>query len=199
MTLAHRISQTSFISSKYNWAVYPLLTKRLSIEPLATKDVLTFVGYRQDSEIARFQGWETSYSHEQAINLLESQAGVELPERGQWLQLAIHNRITGELIGDLAVHRTTAPDKSYEIGFTIARKNHGMGFAQESANRLISFLFMEVMADKLIAHTDRRNNPAIKLLSKLGFNQIFSNSWQEEFKGEFVTVDYFEKCKDFHS
>ena len=83
---------------------YPLLTDRLSIQPLTLADLETFVAYRQDPEIARYQSWEPSYSKAQATELIESQAGVLLPGKDQWLQLAIHSRISGELVGDLAIH-----------------------------------------------------------------------------------------------
>ena len=68
---------------------YPILTERLSIRPLAMVDLDTFVSYRQDPEIARFQSWETTYSKNQAIDLIESQAVSVLPKKGEWLQLAI--------------------------------------------------------------------------------------------------------------
>lgn len=156
------------------------------------KDVQAFVAYRQDPEIARFQSWEPSYSSDQASELVESQAGDLLPDRGHWLQLGVHNLTTGELVGDLALHWVVEEGSTFEIGFTVAIKNQGQGFATEAVSRLIDFLFGEARAEKIIAHTDRRNLSSIRLLSTLGFEQIPSRSWDEEFKNEIVTVDYFE-------
>jgi hypothetical protein len=34
-----------------------LTTPRLTIEPLANRDVPDFVAHRQDPEVARYQGW----------------------------------------------------------------------------------------------------------------------------------------------
>ena len=170
---------------------YPLLTDRLSIEPLAMRDLDSFVSYRQDAEIARFQGWEPSYSKAQAIDLIESQTGVELPSKGQWLQLAIHNRVSGEHLGDLAIHRLEDTDPTYEIGFTIAKKHQGNGFAIEAAGKLMNYLRLGE-ATKFIATTDRRSTSSIKVLTGLGFEIQPSKSWTEEFKNELVTVDYFE-------
>jgi RimJ/RimL family protein N-acetyltransferase len=170
---------------------YPLLTDRLSIEPLAMRDLDSFVSYRQEPEIARFQGWEPSYSKAQAIDLIESQTGVELPSKGQWLQLAIHNRVSGEHLGDLAIHRLEDTDPAYEIGFTIATKHQGNGFAKEATRELMNYLRLQG-ATKFIAATDRRNTSSIKVLTGLGFEIKPSKSWSEEFKNELVTVDYFE-------
>ena len=171
---------------------YPLLTPRLSIEPLKRSDLDTFVNYRQDAEIARFQSWDTTYSAEQALELIESQAGVKLPSEGQWLQLGIHDLISGELTGDLALHLVSESQSVFELGFTTASKHQGRGFAREAASRLMSFLFSEIGAKKIVAHTDRRNVASIRLLLSLGFKFHQEKSWTEDFKNESVTVDYFD-------
>jgi RimJ/RimL family protein N-acetyltransferase len=171
---------------------YPLLTPRLSIEPLKRSDLDTFVGYRQDDDVARFQSWDTTYSAEQAVELIESQAGVKLPGEGQWLQLGIHDLISGELVGDLALHLVNESQSVFELGFTIASQHQGKGFASEAASRLMSFLFLEVGAEKIVANTDRRNVRSTRLLLDLGFSFHPSKSWTENFKNEIVTVDCFE-------
>ena len=171
---------------------YPLLTPRLSIEPLKLSDLGTFVDYRQDANIARFQSWDTAYSAEQAVELIESQAGVMLPDEGQWLQLGIHDRTSGELVGDLALHLVNESQSVFELGFTIASQHQGKGFAREAASRLMSYLFSELGAEKIVAHTDRRNTVSIRLLLSLGFQFHPEKSWTENFKNEIVTVDYFD-------
>lgn len=171
---------------------YPLLTPRLSIEPLSKKDIATFVAYRQDPEIARYQGWDTSYSEQQAAELLDSQFEVLLPAPDQWLQLAIHDLATGDLLGDLALHTLGAEKLSFEIGFTLAKANHGKGFAKEAVGRLIKFLFNEVNANSIVANSDERNLSAIGLLRSLNFDHSPEKSWTEDFKNELVTVDQFE-------
>ncbi len=171
---------------------YPLLTPRLSIEPLRLSDLDTFVDYRQDAEIARFQSWDTTYSAEQAVVLIESQAGVKLPKEGQWLQLGIQDQISGELVGDLALHLVSESQSVFEVGFTIASRHQGQGFAREAASRLMSFLFSEIGAEKIVANTDRRNTASIRLLVSLGFKFHPEKSLTEIFKDEIVTVDYFD-------
>ena len=170
---------------------YPLLTERLSIQPLALPDADAFVSYRQDPDIARFQSWEPSYSKAQAIELIASQSGVDLPSQGQWMQLALHHRASGDLVGDLALHSLAENLVGYEIGFTISKKYQGQGFAKEAAQKLMSHLVL-LGARKFVASTDRRNTASIKVLTALGFQQQPLKSWTEEFKNELVAVDYFE-------
>lgn len=175
---------------------FPLLTARLSIRPLALEDVPSFVAYRQDPDVARFQSWETSYSEANAVELVESQIGVDLPAEGNWLQLAIHERESGVHVGDLALHTVSGEESVYEIGFTIAPAYQGRGFAREAASRLLEFLFTENRASSVIAMTDTRNVPSIRLLKTLGFEQVPSKGFSEEFKGETVDVDYFELARE---
>lgn len=170
---------------------YPLLTERLSIEPLSLADLDDFVAYRQDPEIARYQSWDLTYSKEQAKQLIESQTGVLLPAPGQWLQLAIHEKTSGRLVGDLAIHAIRERDLEFEIGFTIAKNHQRQGFATEAASRLLTYLFSEVGARVVVAQPDSRNTASKQLLKTLGFEIDQSKSWFEEFKGEEVKVEYF--------
>jgi len=171
---------------------YPIQTDRLLIEPMGALDAKAFAKYRSDSAIARHQSWVTPYTEAQAMGLIESQAGLVLPPKGEWLQLAIHLAATGELIGDLAIQDLREPGASFEIGFTIATDFQRQGYAKEAASALIEYLIREVGAMRFIATPDSRNLPSIKLLQSLGFTQRPEKSWDEFFKGENVTVDYFE-------
>jgi RimJ/RimL family protein N-acetyltransferase len=179
---------------------FPLLTPRVSIEPLTMRDVDEFVRYRKDPEIARFQSWDTNYSAQHGVDLVQSQEGVVLPAPGNWLQLAIHDRETGELLGDLALHTIDTAELSFEIGFTLATKNQGNGIAREATRRLLDFLFDELGAISICASCDSRNSPSIALLLALGFENRPTESWTEFFKDESIVVNYFGvTAQDFHS
>ena len=174
---------------------FPLQTSRVSIQPLGIADLETFVRYRQDPEIARYQSWDTAFSLDQGLELINSQAGVVFPAPGDWLQLGITEVASGKLIGDLALHAREDEEDTFEIGFTIASEHQAKGFGREAAEKLLEHLFTYAGAKRVVASTDRRNIPSIKLLLSLGFVQLPEKTWTEEFKGEFVTVDFFELSK----
>lgn len=168
-----------------------LSTERLAIEPLNTQDLIAFVRYRQQPEVARFQTWETNYSLNQGQALLESQASVSFPAPGDWLQLAIRSKASGELLGDLALHSLEEPGH-FEVGFTLATENQGQGIAYEAASALLDYLIDSHSAVRVIANTDSRNEPSQRLLRKLGFALRAELGWVEQFKGETVRVEFFE-------
>jgi aminoglycoside 6'-N-acetyltransferase len=155
-------------------------------------DLASLLGYRQDPSIARFQSWEPTYSEHEARELIESQAGVFLPAKGQWLQLGLHDLVSDELVGDLALHSVVEDEGGFELGFTIAKRHQGQGFAKEAATMLITYLVAEVGATKFVANTDRRNAASIAVLLALGFQRDSSRTWEEKFKNEDVIMDYFE-------
>lgn len=168
-----------------------LQTNRLQISPLEAADLDAFVSYRQQPEVARFQSWDSDYSIEQGLKLIQSQAGISFPPSGEWLQLGVRDKSNGELLGDLALHSLDR-ENYFEIGFTIDSKHHGKGVGKEAAARLLTYLFDERGAELVEANTDSRNIASIRLLISLGFSQQTDRSWLEEFKNETVTVHVFE-------
>jgi RimJ/RimL family protein N-acetyltransferase len=117
-----------------------------------------------------------------------------LPAQGHWLQLALHHLETGELVGDLALHALEGEAKRFEIGFTISRANQRKGFAKEALTGLLDYLVANQAVEGFIATPDSRNQGSIGLLLSLGFIQDPSKSWIEQFKGETVTVYFFERA-----
>ena len=84
-------------------SVFEIVTERLSLRPFRVDDLATFVAYRSDPEVARYQSWDSTYSMANAESFLRSQRNVVFGQPGDWLQLAIVDRATGTVCGDCAV------------------------------------------------------------------------------------------------
>ena len=167
---------------------YPLLTERLEIEPLGHAGVAEFVAYRQDPAVARWQSWEADYGEAQARELVRGQPSGPLPGRGEWLQLGVHDRGSGQLLGDVAVHALADQPDTYEIGVTFARTAQGQGRATEAVRRVLQLLF-DAGAHRVIATCDARNVPVARLLQRVGMRQESSQVEADWFKGEWTTLD----------
>ncbi len=166
-----------------------LTTPRLVIEPLQAADVPAFVNYRQDPEVARWQSWDTDYSEADGYALVASQPAGELPDPGDWLQLAVRDRSSGQLYGDVAVHRLAGQPDTYEIGMTLAPQYQHRGIATESVARVLEHLFTAAAAHRVIANCDARNAPVARLLSGLGLRQESHQVDADWFKQEWTTLD----------
>lgn len=172
--------------------MFPLVTNRTRISPLGFTDLDAFVAYRRVPEVARYQSWGADYSELQARELIESQAGMTMPPQDGWLQLAIQEVKSGQLVGDLALH-ALKEQSCFEIGFTIAPQYQRQGYASEAASALLTGLFNQHGATSVIANTDSRNLASIRTLEALGFSAVAEKAWIEWFKGESVTVLHYER------
>ena len=163
-----------------------LTTTRLTIAPLDATDIPVFVAYRGDPDIAKWQSWETSYSEVDAQNLVDGQAGWELPPAGEWMQLAV--RENDLLVGDVAIHLLDDQPGTWEVGVTFAVQ--GRGFATEALAAVVGELFTHG-AHRVIANCDARNLAVHHLLERIGLRQESRLVEADWFKNEWTTLDGF--------
>ena len=165
-----------------------LATPRLTIRPLDANDLEGFVAYRQDPQVACYQGWEPSFSMEDGRKLVLAQPSGALPPPGEWLQLAVHHK-DGALLGDVAVHTLEDPPHTFEIGVTLSRAAQGSGVATEAVTAVLEHLFSNAGARRVVAVCDARNQPVVRLLQRVGMIKESSEVDVEWFKGEWVSLD----------
>ncbi len=143
-----------------------LLTPRLHLRAFREADADALATYRSDPEVARHQGWHTPYTQDDALALIRSmQDGT--PGQPGWYQIALEERATGQLVGDLALRG--APPGQAELGFTLARHAQGRGLAVEGARALLNHAFRTLRLHRVFAGIDPRNERAAALLARLGF------------------------------
>jgi RimJ/RimL family protein N-acetyltransferase len=169
-----------------------LVTKRLTIEPLSEADTVAFVAYRTHPDVARYQSWETTYGHDDALDLVRSQAGLELPTRGGWLQLGVHTggpHDHNTLVGDVAVHLLDDQPNTWEIGVTFAPQGQGRGLATEAVSAVVEALFDQHGAHRVVAFCDVRNIAVHRLFERVGLRLESHQVDADWFKGEWTTLD----------
>lgn len=167
---------------------YPLRTPRLIVEPLTLADVSEFVAYRRVPAVARYQSWTTDYSHADAMSLVQGQQRSALPDEGAWLQLAVRPA-SGGLHGDVAIHRLVEQPDTFELGVTLAPASQGTGIGTEAVGAVLEFLFTEAGAHRVVAFCDARNDPAGRLLLRVGMRRESRQLDADYFKGEWTTLD----------
>jgi len=168
--------------------VLEIVTERLVLRPLQVEDAAAFAAYRSDPEVARYQSWETTYSQDDAEELVAAQEGVALGDPGPWLQLAAVDRGSGALCGDCAVRVATDQPATAEVGVTFAPATQGSGLATEALGAVVARLFEQHGIRRVFAQADDRNLPVHRLLERLGFRceaRLVEADW---FKGEWTTL-----------
>jgi aminoglycoside 6'-N-acetyltransferase len=174
---------------KKPWSqMLPLDSARLVLRRFSGADLAAFLAYRNDPEVARFQSWE-SFSLTEATAFVARQEVQEIASPGQWLQIAIAVKQTGQLVGDCALKIHGADARQATIGITLCRPFQGRGLATEALSALLDYLFLEASLHRVQADTDPANTPAWKLLERLGMRREahslqslwFKGHWADEF------------------
>lgn len=165
-----------------------LETKRLRIRQFQDSDLEPFLAYRNDPDVARYQGWDVPFPREKALEFVAEMKAKNSNIRGEWFQAAIGERSSGEMVGDTAYFLKGDDPQAY-IGCTIARPHWRKGFGIEATRRLLDYLFGELGLHRVIAITDVENVPSFSVLDRLGFrreghfveNLMFKGQWASEY------------------
>ena len=95
------------------------------MRPFRDSDLPSFLGYRSDPEVARYQSWDVPYGVDQAAAVIAEMKAKTPGVPGEWYQIAIELKPTGEHIGDCAFHIPREDPGQAEIGFTLSRASSG--------------------------------------------------------------------------
>jgi RimJ/RimL family protein N-acetyltransferase len=165
-----------------------LETVRLTLRHFTDADLVPFMAYRNDPDVARYQSWE-GISEAEARAFIEEQKLVQPGVPGQWFQIAIALKETGTLVGDCALKIDEHDERQAEIGYTLARAYQGKGIASEAVSCVLDYAFGTLELHRVIAITDCENVASIALLERLGLrreghfiqNVWFKGKWADEY------------------
>jgi len=165
---------------------FHLQTDRLILRQFKASDLETFLAYRNDPEVARYQGWEYPYPREKAVVFVQSMI-TAVPAQSNWIQTAIELKATGEMIGDVAFFIRSDDHRQAMIGYSLARPYWGKGYAFEAVLRLLRYLFDELHLHRVGAECDVDNPASWRLLEKLGFRREAHLIENVFYKGAYVS------------
>jgi RimJ/RimL family protein N-acetyltransferase len=148
----------------------PRIGPRVVLRRLRAGDLAAFQAYRSDEAVGLYQGWSRQTDAE-ASAFIEAMSGVALFPAGEWVQLAVADRGSDELVGDVGI--CVAADRlSAELGFTIAPRFQGRGLGCEALLSAIGLVFERSPVDEVVCITDARNNASIRLLERAGLRRV---------------------------
>ena len=164
----------------------PLLGPRFMLRDLRPDDLEAFAAYRSDPDVAAFQGWTPPYPLEAAQQLHAAVQATPFDTPGTWYQVALADRETGALAGDIGLH--FLDEAQVEVGFTLARAHQGRGLLRAALPLVLDRLFREHGKHRVVATVDLRNTRAQRLLEAVAFRQeghlrknvFFKGEWGDE-------------------
>lgn len=160
-------------------------TDRLHIRVLDKIDQEVFYGYRTLPEVCVYQAWKPADLGE-VEEFIKRNVSTKPDTQNTWLQLAICLK-DGTLIGDMGVH-FLEDDAQVEIGYTLAPRYQGNGYATEAVKALLEYLFLRLKKHRVTASVDPLNTSSIRLLTRLKFRKeahfvksFYANSeWKDD-------------------
>lgn len=161
----------------------PLTGDRVVLRRFAATDLQDFQRYRHDPQVGQYQGW-TPMDDTDARRFIETMATAPLFVRGEWVQVAIAERSTDGIVGDVGLHLDVTGTEA-EIGFSMAPAAQGRGLATEAVRMALAWLFASTEVARVVAITDSRNVPSIRLLERLGMQRV--QTVAATFRGEACT------------
>lgn len=175
--------------------VFMLETERLILRPLKDTDLETILAYRNDPDVARFQGWDIPYSREKAIKWVINPEETIPTDPGGRFTAALELKSTGEMVGDLGILLSDHDPRQAHIGYSLAQSHWHKGYTTEACLQLLAFLFDERNMHRVKAETDVLNEPSWRLLERLGFRReahFVENIW---FKGAYASEYHYALLK----
>jgi RimJ/RimL family protein N-acetyltransferase len=146
----------------------PLETRRLLIRGFTTADIPGFWERRNDPEVARYQDWALPFSMDEATSQITQAIELGGPTDQQWWQAVVSDRVSGEVLGDLAVHLTWE-GRTAEVGYTFATAHWGKGYAVEAVETLVEYLFEELKVTRVYGQLHPANPASAMVLERSGF------------------------------
>ena len=164
-----------------------IISDRLILRPIRLDDSDLIFKYRSDSITNKYQSWIPKTAID-VQNFIKTKVSSEIDIPDTWFGLAIIKKENGELIGDVGIHFLKTDKYQAEIGCTINKNFHRMGYASEALKKTINYLFNKLNKRRIIASIDPRNVKSIEMIERLGFRKeahfresiFFNNEWVDD-------------------
>jgi [ribosomal protein S5]-alanine N-acetyltransferase len=159
----------------------PHATARLMLRRFAAADLRSFQAYRSDPAVGRYQGW-SAMDDAAAAAFIAAMAAAPFGVPGEWFQLAVAERPTGVLVGDIGLILVRERPGVAEIGFSMAPAVQRRGYGTEAVRAALALLFASARVESVEGVTDARNAASIRLLERVGMRRV--RTQQAQFRGE---------------
>lgn len=153
-----------------------LETKRLVLRKWTNADCDALFEILRDAEVVRYVDDGKPFSLEKTRKFLEIMEKTER-EKG-FCRWKVVEKSSGKILGTCGFGRIAETDE-IELGYLLAQKSWGKGYATEIAQAVLAYGFNKLGFREIIALTDLENTASQKVLEKIGFTkreiEIYNN------------------------
>lgn len=165
---------------------YPLTTPRMILRPYEPGDLAALHAMFGREDVCRYLPWPPMDLERARAKLEQRLHQVRIENDGDLIVVAAIEATSARHVGEFMLKVTNAGSRQGEIGWSLHPDAHGRGLATEGAREMLRVGFDELDLHRIIAESDPRNAPSIRVMERLGMRREaeFAESWL--LKGEWV-------------
>ncbi|WP_371671357.1 GNAT family N-acetyltransferase [Streptomyces sp. NBC_00289] len=168
-----------------DFSVKPVLTgERTVLRPFTEDDADGIRTILEDPEVIRF-------TFEPSTDLTPERLRAWYGSRSAQtdrLDLAVTDRVTGELVGEVVLHEWDPDARSCTFRTLIGPRGRGRGFGTEATRLIVGYGFEELGLHRVQLEAYRHNHRALRVYEKVGFvtegvrreTQVRDGEWVDE-------------------
>lgn len=146
-------------------AVVALVTDRLILRTFRGDDLEAFATLNADPEVMRYLGGHPLERSQSDAIAIGAQRAFAAERFGK---IAIERRSDGAFLGTCGLSREPWYPEDLEIGWRLARRYWGNGYATEAGLAWLGHAFAVLRAPRVISITDVPNRRSIAVMERLG-------------------------------
>lgn len=135
-------------------------------------------------EVSRFLIWVPQTREDAVVKLRKVARMRAVTDRSDGLRLAVVERATGVVVGDVNIEIISRRDLEAEMGWVLHPDHQGRGYATEAAAELLRLGFEELGLHRVMAACEARNLPSARVMQRLGMRQEAHFRERENVRGE---------------
>lgn len=175
---------------------YPIHTERLILRPIAPSDAAAMHVYKSDPDAVRYVPYEPLERADIEQRIATIWSTTQFTQEGDAVSLAVEERATGALVGDVVLFWRSEANRSGEVGYIFDPRAAGRGYATETVEALLALGFDGLGLHRIAARIDERNTASAKVVERLGFRREARLVESEWFKGEWSTLLVYALLED---
>lgn len=167
---------------------YPVTTERLTLRPITAADAPAMLRYKSDADTVRYVPYGPLTLAEVEERIATRWSTTRFEAQDDAVCLAIEERGSGRLVGDVVLFWRSENDREGEVGYILDPEFSGRGYAAEAVGALLAIGFDGLGLHRIAARIDERNTASVRVVERLGFRRearLVESSW---FKGEWTTL-----------
>lgn len=163
-------------------------TPALILRPYADADFEAAAAMMGDGELTRYLHWGPRTAEQSRESFAKRRAGGTAIAGADYLALALEDKASGALAGEVSLMQMANPDGNGEIGYMLAAGFHGRGLGTEAARAMMAIGFGTLGLRRITATCDARNAASARIMEKLGMRREAHFVKNARVKGEWTSA-----------